>query len=373
MARSIIEAPRNEERSDEAGDGFAILRIVAALMVILAHSFPVAAGLPDPAWQRRDVIISFGSAAVCIFFVISGYLVSSSWIRDPNPIRFTVRRVARIWPGLLVMLLITTWVVGSAVTTLPLTRYLTDPGTWRYLLGSALLLPVWDLPGVFRTGFAPGVNGSVWTLPIEVTAYAGLLVFGPLLVTSGRRRLWVASALAVGIVVATLLARAALPQAMLDGLQFLLHQHFLLFFLVGALLYIGRRRVPMTWPLFAAAMLGLLVALVIGLEPPVIALLSYGVIFLSTRRGGTGWRRITRLGDPSYGIYIYAYPIQQLLVHLRVAPNWWILFLEASVASVVVGYLSWHLVEHRALVFARRALRRPAAETVARPDLSTAA
>jgi len=146
-----------------------------------------------------------------------------------------------------------------------------------------------------------------------------------------------------------------------------------LFFLVGALLYIGRRRVPMTWPLFAAAMLGLLVALVIGLEPPVIALLSYGVIFLSTRRGGTGWRRITRLGDPSYGIYIYAYPIQQLLVHLRVAPNWWILFLEASVASVVVGYLSWHLVEHRALVFARRTLRRPAAETVARPDLSTAA
>src|SRR5207249_10761658 len=137
----IGSPPRNEERSDEAGDGFAILRIIAALMVILAHSFPVGAGLPDPTWQRNNFIISFGSAAVCIFFVISGYLVSNSWIRDPNPIRFTVRRVARIWPGLLVMLLLTTFVVGSAVSTLPLSGYLTDPGTWRYLLGSTVLLP----------------------------------------------------------------------------------------------------------------------------------------------------------------------------------------------------------------------------------------
>src|SRR5947207_5225721 len=128
-----------KDRTDEAGDGFGIMRIGAAVMVIFAHSFPLARGAEDPTWQRGSVIISFGSAAVSIFFVISGYLVLSSWIRDPNPLRFAVRRVARIWPGLLVMLFVTAWIVGSAVTTPPLARYLIARGPSRYLAGSALL------------------------------------------------------------------------------------------------------------------------------------------------------------------------------------------------------------------------------------------
>ncbi|TMC41708.1 MAG: acyltransferase [Chloroflexi bacterium] len=108
-----------EEQRNEAGDGFALVRIVAALIVIFAHSFAVAAGLPDPTWHVRGVTINFGSAAVSTFFVISGYLVVASWIRDPSPIRFTVRRVARLWPGLLVMLLVTTGTGGHVVTARP--------------------------------------------------------------------------------------------------------------------------------------------------------------------------------------------------------------------------------------------------------------
>src|SRR5205823_1822192 len=143
-----MAAGGNEERNQEAGDGFGLMRIAAALMVIVAHSFPIAAGLPDPTWHSRQVDLSFGSGAVDIFFVISGYLVTASWIRDPHPFRFSVRRIARIWPGLLMMLVVTTWVIGSLVTSLPLVSYLTHPGTVRYFLASAVLLPAWDLPGV---------------------------------------------------------------------------------------------------------------------------------------------------------------------------------------------------------------------------------
>jgi peptidoglycan/LPS O-acetylase OafA/YrhL len=361
-----------EERRDDAGEGFGVLRICAAIMVIFAHSFPVAAGWEDPTWRSHSVIISAGSAAVDIFFIISGYLVIASWLRDPNMARFAVRRVARIWPGLLVMLLVTTLVVGSAVTALPLQRYLSDPGTTQYLVGSALLQPVWDLPGVFLGNPAPGVNGSIWTLPIEVTAYAGLLLFGPLLCSTGRRRLVRAAAIVAGLVVGALLVRTVLSRFVLGGVLFLLHQSFLIFFVAGVLLYLGRRRVPMTWPWFALAVLGLVAALVVGLMIPVFVFLSYAVIFLSTRRGTLG-ERLTRLGDPSYGIYIYAYPIQQLLVHLRFASNPWVLFAEATAVSIVVGYLSWHLVEHRALLFCRRRLRRPVVEVRARPARPAAA
>ena len=359
-------------RTEEAGDGFGVMRIAAAVMVIFAHSFPLARGAEDPTWQRGSVIISFGSAAVSIFFVISGYLVLSSWLRDPNPLRFAVRRVARIWPGLLVMLLVTTWILGSAVTTLPLGRYLTDPETSRYFAGSALLLPVWDLPGVFRTNPGPGVNGSVWTLPIEVTAYAALALLGPLLVVSGRRRLILAAATAAAIVAAVVVMRYVLPHPMVVGLAYLLHQNFLVFFIAGGLLYIGRDRIPMRLPLFGLAMVGLLLALLVGLMLPVFLFLSYGVIYLSTRRGPL-LQRTTGLGDPSYGIYIYAYPIQQLFAHLRLAPNEWVLFAEATVVSVIVGYLSWHLVEKRALEFARRRLRRRVVSAASRPTPLAAA
>ena len=348
------------------------MRIGAAVMVIFAHSFPLARGAEDPTWQRGSVIISFGSAAVSIFFVISGYLVLSSWMRDPNPLRFAVRRVARIWPGLLVMLLVTTWILGSAVTTLPLAGYLTDPGTSRYFAGSALLLPVWDLPGVFRTNPGPGVNGSVWSLPIELTAYAGLALLGPLLVVRGRRRLILAAGTAAAILAAVVVTRYALPHPMVVGLAYLLHQNFLVFFIAGGLLYVGRDRVPMRWPLFGLAMVGLLVALLAGVMIPVFVFLSYGVIYLSTRRGLV-LQRITGRGDPSYGTYIYAYPIQQLFAQLRLAPNEWVLFAEATLVSVIVGYLSWHLVEKRALEFARRRLRRRAASAVTRPTPLAAA
>lgn len=362
----------SRDRTDEAGDGFGLMRIMAAIMVIFAHSFPLARGAEDPTWQRGSVIISFGSAAVSIFFVISGYLVLSSFLRDPNPLRFAIRRVARIWPGLLVMLLVTTWILGAAVTTLPLGRYLTDPATMRYFAGSAVLLPVWDLPGVFRNNPGPGVNGSVWSLPIEVFAYAGLALLGPLLVVRGRRRLVIAATTAAAIVVAVVVTRYALPHPMVVGLAYLLHQNYLVFFFGGGLLYFARVHVPMRWPLFGLAVVGLFVSLLAGLMLPVFVFLSYGVIYLSTRRG-PALQRMTALGDPSYGIYIYAYPIQQLFAHLRLAPNEWILFAEATVVSVIVGYLSWHLVEKRALEFARRRLRRHAASAAARPTPLAAA
>jgi peptidoglycan/LPS O-acetylase OafA/YrhL len=363
---------RSKDRFDEAGDGFGLIRIAAAVMVIFAHSFPLSRGAEDPTWQRGSVIISFGSAAVSIFFVISGYLVLSSWVRDPNPLRFAVRRVARIWPGLLVMLFITTWILGSVVTTLPLERYLSDSDTMRYFAGSASLLPVWDLPGVFRTNPGPGVNGSVWSLPIEVTAYAGLALLGPLLVVRGRRRLILAAGTAAGIVAAVVITRYVLPHPMVVGLAYLLHQNYLVFFIAGGLLYFARDRVPMRLTLFGLATVGLLLALLVGLMLPVFVFLSYGVIYLSTQRGVV-LRRITALGDPSYGIYIYAYPIQQLFAHLRLAPNEWVLFAEATVVSAIVGYLSWHLVEKRALEFARRGLRQRTASAATRATPSAAA
>jgi peptidoglycan/LPS O-acetylase OafA/YrhL len=339
----------------DAGDGFGILRIVAALMVIFAHAFPLA-GAPEPIWRKGSADISFGVTGVDIFFVISGYLVYASWLRDPSPSRFVARRVARIWPGLVVMLLLTTLLMGPLVSTLSPARYLTDAGTGAYLLGSIFLMPVWGLPGVFQANLYHGINGSLWTLPIEVSAYAGILVAGQLLRARGWRAFTYTLAGLMTAMVLAGLGLAALGAPVFAVLYHWLDQPFFLFFFFGCLLYGGRDRIPLRWPVFGAAMAGMVVALLIGVMAPVFLFLSYAVVFLSTRRSAV-WRRVTARGDPSYGIYIYAYPIQQLLVFMHLAHNGWILFAEASLLSIALGYLSWHLVESRALTFSRRVLR----------------
>ncbi len=128
----------------------------------------------------------------------------------------------------------------------------------------------------------------------------------------------------------------------------------------------------MTLKLFAVAVAGGCISGLVGIALLFIPLVAYAVTFVGTRQRVL-WRRITSLGDPSYGIYIYAYPIQQLLVHVRLAPNGWVLFALATLASVVAGYFSWHLLEGPALVLARRALRRREPARRERPTPAAAA
>jgi hypothetical protein len=203
----------------------------------------------------------------------------------------------------------------------------------------------------------------LWTLPIEVSAYAGILVAGQFLRARGWRAFTYTMAGLIAALVLAGLGLAALGTpvsgvfAVVAILFGWLDQPFFLFFFFGCLLYAGRDRIPLRWPIFGAAMAGIVGALLIGVMAPVFPLLAYAVVFLSTRRSPF-WHRVTAFGDPSYGMYIYAFPIQQLLVFTHLAHNSSVLFAEASLLSIAVGYLSWHLVESRALTFTRRVLRR---------------
>jgi peptidoglycan/LPS O-acetylase OafA/YrhL len=139
----------------------------------------------------------------------------------------------------------------------------------------------------------------------------------------------------------------------------------LAFCFCGACLYLYRSRIPMRWPgLFVAcAVLG--VSLVTGIAPLGAIAISYIVIFLGTRRFASA-RRLTRLGDPSYGAYLYAYPVQQALYQLGVR-NVAEMFVLATVISFGLGYASWHLVERPALRFARRFTSRRSTAPLAEP------
>src|SRR5690349_17297938 len=103
---------------------FDALRLFAALLVIFGHAFRLT-GEIGPAFAGTGV----ATTGVKIFFVISGYLVAQSWMRDPHPVRFLRRRVLRVMPGLIAVVVLTALVLGPLVTRLPPAAYFADART----------------------------------------------------------------------------------------------------------------------------------------------------------------------------------------------------------------------------------------------------
>jgi peptidoglycan/LPS O-acetylase OafA/YrhL len=258
-----------------------------------------------------------GALGVSIFFVISGYLVAGSYRRDPKS--YLVKRILRIEPGLIASLVVTVVALGF-VTTAPAGEYW--PQAALYVVRNALLYPAtYQLPGVFQAVPVAGVvNGVLWTLRLEFSFYLVLLLVG------ARPRVVLAIAgLCVVAWAAMTYARPDWAGERASRIAFLIARNGLLFF-GGAALQLFRTRVPL-W-------LGAVSALAFPLVGPLA--LPAAVIGLS-RPGKLP-------ADLSYGIYIYAFPIQQLL-----AAHGELNLATAVLAVLPFAVASWLLVEKPAL------------------------
>ncbi len=131
------------------------------MAVVVDHAFLLSGPgkLTILFWSDRT--LGLGALAVVVFFAASGYLVAASWMADPRLERFVAKRVVRLWPGLAVLVLLTTFVAGPLLSALPPQAYFANPDTWAYLRTVTLAPVVTQLPGVFATNPLPlTVNGS---------------------------------------------------------------------------------------------------------------------------------------------------------------------------------------------------------------------
>jgi peptidoglycan/LPS O-acetylase OafA/YrhL len=333
---------------------FDLIRLLAALMVIFSHAFTTTGHHEPQPIHFGHLGVTWGHVGVAIFFVTSGFLVTESWRRSPVAGRYLLKRLLRIWPALLTMIILSVFVVGPIVTDRSLPSYFTSPQTWRYLFHNAVMSPiVFLLPGVFRHQPLRGVNGSLWTLPYEVLAYLALLV----LATSRLLRAWVLAALlAVGLVFydMSVAHRTVALAVHIDGLWLYDLVRLQVWFVAGALLAFLKDRVTDRHLVAAVALL--IACIGIGTHQAVVAVpaLALLVIYLGTLPFAPA-ERLHRLGDPSYGMYLSGFVIQQTLVWAGwVHLNPWLSFAEGAVLATIFGYTSWHLVEKRAMRLASR-------------------
>ena len=145
-------------------NNFDFARYVAASLVIISHIFPLRGDLSEPL-ARWAGYGTFGGIGVAIFFSISGFLTTQSWCRDPNALRFIERRAIRILPGLAGVVAFSALVLGPIFTTIPITRYLSDPVTWSYFWNVTAYDIRFFLPGVFEANPShAGVRAFCWRL-----------------------------------------------------------------------------------------------------------------------------------------------------------------------------------------------------------------
>lgn len=293
--------------------------------------------------------VSLGGFCVLVFFAISGFLVAGSWDHDPNVRRFAARRLLRIWPGLLVACLLVALVLGPAVSQLSVREYYSSPLTWRYFAQ----LNFWEfqsrLPGIFAGNPIQGsANGSLWTIPIEIRCYLALMVVGVLGLM--RKTLLLPIAFVAFAVWFFFLFKTGYDQPIRMNLQMAV-----VFFCAAAMYQLRAKWLPhrhLAWLLALATTLSLWfggmpeIAYTLGL-PVMTVLLGTGSLPVLRRTG--------RFGDVSYGLYIYAYPVQQTVVWLsdNKLPFGWGLALVAIITTGL-AWLSWTLIEKPALQLKNR-------------------
>ncbi|WP_338449549.1 acyltransferase [Niallia oryzisoli] len=314
-----------------------IIRFLAASLVILSHAYPLTIGhnATEPFGLFTNSQSTFGSLAVSIFFIISGFLITQSFERSKDIVRFSKARIFRIIPGLVVVVSLSVFILGPIFTTLNLVEYFTNPQTYEYLRTIFMYHIQYDLPGVFESNTAPvSVNGSLWTLWYEFLFY-GVVGF------LGVIRLLHKQTVIVAFIASTVLFHFGHGGYYTDLFRY---------FSAGMLFYLFRGKILQNVWLALLSLVIVFISAKLGKFNYLFPIFGGYFIFYIGYASKITLHHFSKYGDFSYGIYIYAFPVQQMVVNLfhnDITPlqN----FIISYPITLCFAIASWHLVEEKAL------------------------
>ena len=355
----------SEQKIDLKNNAFDFIRLFLALIVVFSHSLWIGFGKLEFTIQAKDMQpqIDLGMLAVFGFFAISGFLIANSWIYSKGLVDFIQKRFFRLMPGYWVCLIISSFVFAPLYFVLSgknILTYFTYNGldSYHYFWDNILLdVRTRGIGEVLKNAKVGEMNGPLWSLIFEFRAYILLAILGvfgifknkflillPLLffwyshynvVFNPEYRTWFETWVG-DFKIAVLFS----------------------YFFVGVAFLVWKDRIIMDWKIFSLAMISLFWVIRIdrfALVAPIA--ITYIIIYLATVLPIRNLSK--KIGDWSYGIYIYSWPIQNLLFLLGVANfGLWSYTFISIILSCGAGYLSWNLVEKRFLA-RHKALEKP--------------
>lgn len=280
-----------------------------------------------------------GGVAVDAFFVISGFLITASAASNKGLKYYLASRVLRIYPALIVCICLTVFIIGSLLTSA--SAYWSSSETWTYFWKNITLAnTVYNLPGVFEGLHSNAVNGSLWSLYVEVRLYA-IIALVSLMGILGNRSLY------NFLFFVALISSFLTPDVWTFVFEYETHRHVALMFMIGSFAWVNRDRLTVTpWVLMvllfcAAATHGTpTFGMVYNL------LLPYVVLTLAFCPGGAWFNKFS---DYSYGVYLYGWLSQQLIMSLYPDASNMKNTILSCILAFVFAFASWHLIEKPAM------------------------
>ncbi|WP_141501871.1 acyltransferase family protein [Paenibacillus luteus] len=329
-------------------NNFDLIRLFAAILVVFSHSYPLTLGsnASEPFIKLTNGQETFGGLGVSIFFIISGFLITYSFERCANVYEYFRNRILRIYPALIVLILFTVFILGPILTTIGGKAYFSNPATLRYLESFMLVNMQYSLPAVFENNPYPNaVNGSLWTLWYEFFFYIVVAVLGSLKMLKK-------------VVIVPLFLLVLFVAYKIDS-TVAVFQYFELFkyFSMGMIVYLFRDDIKLNR--YAALLSGIALTLLAwsGYYKLGFILCGTYIIFYL----GFGVKKVIKKfqekGDFSYGMYIYAFPIQQivsllLIDHITPFYN----FVIATPITLAISIFSWYQIEKKSLQLKKKKL-----------------
>ena len=310
-------------------NNFDFLRVAAATMVLISHQYALN-GRAEP------LIFGFtvGYFAVFIFFIISGYWVTKSYEEDRNFLRFIIKRLLRLIPGLTVCVIICFFIIGPIGFSGDFKNYFEIKDNWKFLR-NIFFISKTELQGIFLKNPYPNtLNGSLWTLPIEFKWYLVLATLGMLKMINKK--------IIFSIILFSIIYWIYINYFNFEQKNYKAFFYLGNFFLIGALLFLIRIKLFMLFIFLTISGLLLLckfyyLGLLIGLPPLIIYLGLQSFEYFN---------KVNKIGDLSYGVYLFAFPIQQIIFYFFGSKlTFYTSFFLVIVITFSFAYFLWHFIE----------------------------
>lgn len=348
---TFIKNTTLQEVVDSKDNNFNLIRMLAAFAVIISHSYALASGDRNLEPVKNLIGISLGAIAVDIFFITSGLLVTKSLLVRTDLKFFIASRCLRIFPALLISVLFCV-LLGATLTAFPLHQYINDPELLNFIIynSSIIITDYQELPGLFYDApFDRSVNGSLWTLPWELRMYVVLISIGILIYLLNKINVKFPYAQTLIVFIAISCTLLYFYFRFTENFHWFYYKFFRFAsaFFIGGSLYILRKYINLSLKCFFIGLVLLIIAISISKTMFfVMYILCIPYLILCTAYLPSGKiLNYNRLGDFSYGTYIYAWPVQQTLAVTLVGITPTQMTVYTGVIVIILSALSWYYVE----------------------------
>lgn len=315
-------------------NNFNLLRFLFASLVIVSHTPEIQDGS-----REHEILtnifgtISFGELAVDSFFILSGYLILKSWIDRPQILTFLSSRILRIYPGFIAACLICALIVGPQYST----SHYWDEFHWQQFTLGLAKLNLAGIPAVFPDQPYPQLNGSLWSIPFEFKCYLLVLLFG---IAKLFTKKWTWLLVFFICVTAHIANRSGLANLPFDR-----YFRCIMAFSAGGIFFLYREKFPWNWKIACLFLIPLFICMFFLplAEPAICTFWAYLIIHYANH--GKLFRRFNSFPDVSYGIYLYAWPINKIIFWYYPQLNVYLAMGLVFFCSIVFGAASWYTVE----------------------------